>query len=90
MCELRQHLIGVGQVRPHVPQVHIGVDVTQTGRVAAHPGLALGELSLDPADMRAKLIAHLRDRGRHRRGIELGATQLLAVCDEILRDFIGQ
>jgi len=40
--------------------------------------------------MRPTLIAHLRNCGFHRRNIELGATQFLAIVDKTLRNLVRQ
>jgi hypothetical protein len=51
---------------------------------------ASGRHRIDPLHMRAKLIAYLRNRGLHRRSIELRTTQFLAVIDKTLGNLVRQ
>ena len=88
--EFGEHSVEVGKVGADIPDVHVGVDIAQADMVPAHPGPAIGELRFDPLQIGAKLVAHLRDRGRHGGNIEFGAAQFLAVGDELLRDLVGE
>ena len=54
------------------------------------PGALVAELGIDPRKMRTDLVAHLRDRRRHRRDVELRAAQLGTVLDKILRDLVAE
>ena len=88
--KLGEHVVETGKIAAGVPDVHVGVDIAQADVLAAHPASAVAKLSFDPLHVSAKLVAHLRDRGRHGGDVEFGAAQFLAVGDELLRDLVGE